>query len=51
MRVLLVVAGCFASGMVAGYGKYTVEIPAQSMLVKKGSTNAADIVASGPVNG
>jgi len=34
--------------MLAGYGKYTVEVPAQSMLVKKGSTNAADIVAVFP---
>ena len=47
-RVLLVVVGCFVSAMVAGYGKYTVEIPAQNMLVKKGGTSAADIVAVFP---
>ena len=47
-RVVLVLAGCCLSGIVAGYGKYTVEVPAQSMLVKKGSGNVKDIVAVFP---
>jgi hypothetical protein len=47
-RVIIFMAGCCLSGVVAGYGMYTVEIPAYSFLVKAGSTSAGDIVAVFP---
>jgi hypothetical protein len=47
-RVIIFVAGCCLSGVVAIYGMYTVEIPAYSLLVKSGSKNTGDIVAVFP---
>ena len=47
-RVVIFMAGCCLSGVFAIYGMYTVEIPAYSLLVKSGSTNATDIVAVFP---
>jgi hypothetical protein len=46
-KIVLILAGCCVSGFV-GLNRYTVEIPAQTILVKKGRRNAADIVAVFP---
>jgi hypothetical protein len=49
-RVIILMAACCLSGAVAGYGMYTVEIPAYSLLVKSGSTNVRDIVGVFPTS-
>ena len=47
-RVVLIMVGCALSGIVAGYASCTVEVPAQNMLVKRGSREVKDIVAVFP---
>jgi hypothetical protein len=46
-RAVLALVGCLAV-VVAGYCRYTVEVPAQNMVVKRGSRDVKDIVAIFP---